>query len=391
MATFHVTTAAQLKAAFDAYVTLPEPVIIEIDADIDYNDSDYYRYDNDFLYLGENNQPFTINGNGHTLSNIFLFPNRALIRYFTYTGVLAKVNDLKIEAITNNGAILRHNQYYSYQGERYGLWLFTNCTFNVKLYSMTNGLFQFFTPGSGNADTVGFVNCIFNLYISGISTDQSGKTLSGTNSNPTIYDAFFWPIIEIRHYNYYYSWAGTFIVSGCMFNIRNTTDKFFMLCRPQGNANNIRVVIDNNAIFYSDIGEVQPTYVQTLEGTGDDGTGLRQHKILPSASVASYQNNYIAQFDQYMSLNPDFIKPVFEIFNGSTGADLASVTSILNTSFYDKDKIRAVQFYNISYSWLQYHCNEVSDLNSVLTALTTEECKDPVKLGAAGYIFAQEA
>lgn len=384
MPTYHVTTVAELKTAFDAYISQPEPVIVEIDNDLDFNDSNYYRYDGDFFFLGENNQPFTINGNGHTLANIYLFPNRALIRYFAYTVVQPTINDLKFEVVSNNASIVRHQNWIGYGGDRCAQWIFNRCTFNTKIYSATNPLFVFYTPVSGGSSAImGFVNCIFNLYISGINKNQAGSSDTAD---------YYWDIFRYEHINYNYNYDGCIIVSGCMFNIRNATNKFIMLVRPNNRANNAKVVFDNNAIFYSDIGLEQPDYItfETMQyGAGDYG---RNHHILPyeTKDVTTIQNCYIAQFDQYMNLNPDFEKPVFSLFMRGIGTSTTDVGNKIMTSFYDKDKIVAYQLYSIAnYSGL-VGGGKVDNLNGVLSALTTSQCKDAIALGSVGYIFSQE-
>ena len=386
MAVRHVTTIAELKAAFDYYPSCPEPLTVEIDNDLDFNDSSYYRYDGDFFYLGQGNQQFTINGNGHTLANIYLFPNRALIDYNTYSrGEKPVINDLKFEIVSNNATIIRHHNYINFQGETMAQWMINRCTFNVKVYSAVNPLFVFETlSGGGSSATFGFVNCIFNLYISGINVNQTGNS-----GNPD----FFWPIILFFHGNYYYGYEGCCIISGCMFNIRNATNKFIMFVKTTGNPDSARVVFDNDAIFYSDIGLEQPDYYHWSGSNYPPEPTYKQHHIFTAgtASTTSIQNCYIAQFDQYMNLNPDFEKPRFELFLASTGQDVASVTNKINTCFYDKDKIYAYQNYRVGSSASGSIWGEILDnSNGVLSALTTSQCKDAIALGSVGYIFSQE-
>lgn len=386
MPTIHVTTIAELKAAFTTYSQWAEATTIEIDADLDFNNSDYYRYDGDFFTIPNNNQNITFNGNGHTLSNIYLYPNRSfIVSNINYTGVTVQFNDLKIEAITNNALIYKSGS----TAQDAPFVRFNSCTFNAKVYSAVNPLFFIVTRIRGDAlELYGFTNCIFNLYLSGISVDQSGSSMGG---GTTANNDFFWEIIRFRHSNHYYSFEGSCIVSGCMFNIRNITTKFIMLVKPSDNPNNAKIIFDNNAIFYSDVGLEQPPYYDFLDGS-TAYYAMRQNKIMPSDTMASsmVQNCYITQFDQYKNLNPDFEKPIFEIFNGGTGTNAAGVTAKITTSYYNKDSINAFQIYNFRNSSGYLYGSKVTDLNGTLAALTTEECKDPVMLGAVGYIFAQE-
>ena len=164
-----------------------------------------------------------------------------------------------------------------------------------------------------------------------------------------------------------------------------------MLVKPYNRPNNMKVIFDNNAIFYSDIGLEQPPYYDFEDGS-TPYYAMRQNKIISSDTMGStmVQNCYITQFDQYKNLNPDFVKPIFEIFNGGTGSNKAGVTAKITTSFYNKDSINAFQIYNFSNSSGYLYGSKVTDLNGTLAALTTEQCKDPVMLGAIGYIFAQE-
>lgn len=386
MAVRHVTTIAELKAAFDYYPSCPESLTVEIDNDLDFNDSSYYRYDGDFFYLGQGNQQFTINGNGHTLANIYLFPNRALIDYNTYSrGEKPVINDLKFEIVSNNATIIRHHNYISFQGETMAQWMINRCTFNVKVYSAVNPLFAFETLSGGGNNTFGFVNCVFNLYISGINVNQ---TIDDRNMD------FYWAIVLFFHGNYFYSYEGCCILSGCMFNIRNATNKFIMFVKTSGNPDSARVVFDNNAIFYSDIGLEQPPYNQgeTLQPFGPIGGAFKQHYIFTkgTANTTMVQNCYIAQFDQYKNLNPDFEKPVFGFFHTTTGDSESTVSSKINTSFYDKDKINAFQIYKEQEYNGNVWINRVDNLNGVLSALTTSQCKDAIALGSVGYIFSQE-
>lgn len=384
MPIIHVTTVDEFKAAFTAYGQWAEATTIEIDADLDFNNSDYYRYDGDFFTIPNNNQNITFNGNGHTLSNIYLYPNRSFIIDNITNDVTVQFNNLKIEAITNNALI-----FNSVSGNTTPLVRFNLCTFNVKVYSAVNPLLNIITKIRGEASELyGFTNCIFNLYLAGISVDQSGDSM-GSSTTPR--DEFFWNIIRFEHSNYNYNFNGSCIVSGCMFNIRNITTKFIMLVRPNNRSNNAKVIFDNNAIFYSDIGLEQPPYYDFLDGS-TRYYAMRQHKIMAANTMDStmVQNCYIAQFDQYKNLNPDFVKPIFEIFNGSTGTNEAGVTAKVTTSFYNKDSINAFQLYNFRVSSGYLYGSKVTDLNGTLAALTTEQCKDPVMLGAVGYIFAQE-
>ena len=385
MPTHHVTTVAELKAAFAAYSQWAEATTIELDADLDFNNSEYYRYDGDFLTIPNNNQNITFNGNGHTLSNIYLYPNRSFIASNITYVITIQFNDLKIEAITNNALIYRSNS----EANDSPLVRFNSCTFNAKVYSAVKPLFYIVTRVRGGASELyGFTNCIFNLYLAGISVDQSGDSMG---SGTTLNDNFFWDIIRFRHSNFHYNFEGCCIVSGCMFNIRNITTKFIMLVRPSDNAGNAKVIFDNNAIFYSDIGLEQPPYYDFLDGS-TARYAMRQNKIMAANTMDSsmVQNCYIAQFDQYKNLNPDFVKPIFEIFNGGTGSNQAGVTAKITTSFYNKDSINAFQIYSFGNSSGYLYGSKVTDLNGTLAALTTEQCKDPIMLGAVGYIFAQE-
>ena len=289
---FDVSTAQELKEAFETNTDDNVPIIINILNNINYNQSPYYRWMSHFLYPNSYNKiDITINGNGHTLSNIYVYPGYSFIcipAKYANTARIVKINDLTFEIISNNGRVLNYEGY----GAEFHL---ENCIFNVRAYDIpTNGIFNLMARNHE------FINCVFNILLSSLSTNN--KTIfvePNTGSNiGSLYEA-------------------------CIFKIRNSTQYTIIVISTQ-----MYTTIDNSAFFYNDVGLAQPDYNNNL------------HYILSNtADRNSFINSYIASFDYYpaMSTRPRI------------GLNTSSFNS-LASSFYDKTKLNMSVYDNGTYT-----------------------------------------
>lgn len=80
----NVATAAQFVEAFNTRGTSSDTyVTVNITDDIDFNEDPYYKNKENFINTtfatSENLQKFIVNGNGHTISNIYIHPTKNLL------------------------------------------------------------------------------------------------------------------------------------------------------------------------------------------------------------------------------------------------------------------------------------------------------------------------
>jgi hypothetical protein len=342
--TIDVTTPNEFMAALERAQNNYEnsPITINILNDLDFNDSNYYERDADFFITGYSSNShsidLTIEGNGHTISNIYLYPGRRLLlkRY----GVLT-ISNLTFEVISNNSTIF-------YSGSSYDTANFINVVFNVKLYSFyTNNLFDF----DGSGGTSRFERCVFNLYFNHFSTSYSSTTPTISQSN-----------IFYLYRNNNYSKSCTF--QACIIRIRNrTSTKLKKIFGVDSSGTNLK--LDNCAIFYNDVGPVKPSY--------DDSV----NNIVLFASNSSqdqntkFYNSYIAAFGTVASVDKPHIVYM-------TNCSQSNIIATMLTSFYDTSKIKIDSYYS------------GSAFDIPATGLTTAQCKDGDTLSAIGYIFCEE-
>lgn len=367
---YHVTTVEEFATACGK--SDGDQVTIYIDNDIDFNNSSYYERDGDFFTVGKGsgvarNNCLIIYGQGHTFSNIYLYPNRSL---FVINGMIETgfvINDLTFEIISNNASVLYGTDYCK------GMNVKTiNCTFNVKCYSFFNPLFYF----TDYPEIIRFERTIFNIYINTFRSDYTIGTESDRNDTKYYYNGtiFNHRVIGSSDINVEYQ--------ACIIRIRNRTNNILKAIHggrySDGShltADDDYVKFDNCAIFYNDVGREKPVYDITAnkytEIIGNNWTTTGPNKM-----TFKFLNSFIAAFDQVDPNNKPLF--LFECHRPKSTTD----TEIL-TSFFDSDKIifkgKASRGYDPA---------NVYDLAAA--ALTTEQCKDPETLSVIGYIFCEE-
>jgi hypothetical protein len=366
---YHVTTVAEFATACERS-RHDTDVIVYIDNDIDFNNSSYYERDADFFtvgYDGSNNKAsLIIYGQGHTFSNIYLYPNRSLFvinRMQNAAGLT--INDLTFEIISNNASVFYGTDYCSMDVKT------INCTFNVKCYSFFNPLFYF-----TSYPTIRFERTIFNIYINTFRVDYTIGTESDRENSEYYYNG---TIVNHRVGGGSYSTIRV-QYQACIIRIRNRTNNILKAIHggkySSSSVNqNDHVKFDNCAIFYNDVGREKPVYDITankyIEIIGNSWSDNPPNKM-----TFKFFNSFIAAFDQVDSNNKPLF--LFERHRPKSKTD----TEIL-TSFFDSDKIifkgKAARGYNSA---------DVYDLAA--SALTTEQCKDPETLSVIGYIFCEE-
>ena len=370
MAEFHVTTVGEFLTAC-GYASNNQ-VTIYIDNDIDFNNSSYYERDGDFFTVGRattsaSDNCITIYGQGHTFSNIYLYPNRSLfvINRMIESGFV--INDLTFEIISNNASIFHGTDYCKSMNVKT-----INCTFNVKCYSFFNPLFYF-----TDYPTIRFERTIFNIYINTFRADYSIGTETDRRNNEYYYNG------TIINHRVAGSSSGTIRVQyqACIIRIRNRTNNILKAIhggRYYNSSNlsaNDYVKFDNCAIFYNDVGREKPVYDITankyIEIIGDSWTSSNTTQM-----TFKFLNSFIAAFDQVDPNNKPLF--LFECHRPKSTTD----TEIL-TSFFDSDKIAFK-----GKASRGYDPEDVYDLAAA--ALTTEQCKDPETLSVIGYIFCEE-
>lgn len=335
MATVNVGTCAEFIAAISTNSD------INITADLDFNEDPYYRQTENFATLNiVTGGSKTINGNGHTLSNIYIRPQKCFIvgnLTTSNSSCLISFNDLKFEFITNDSTLI-----YFEQNKEYTL-SFNNCEFNCRSYSIGNSGDTAYPPilkvkgDSGNyIQRLQCTNCVFNIYMTTASSNQSCLLYSYADNGTAVAD-------RTRF-------------ESCIFKIRNATDKRVVIV----NCRDTQTTFSNCAIFYNDVGNVKPTYE------------ISKVNYVSAGGAATFANSYVAAFGDV----PSDEKPIFlfgERYNGSG-------SYYITTSFYDKDKI--IMGWKASFP--------IENYANGMKGLTTTECKSSSKLSEIGYIFCEE-
>lgn len=337
-----VTTAAELVAALQRTISGSNPAdaTVEIMNDIDFNNSPYYFMPNsNFITLTSDqyqNYVRTINGNGHTLSNIYVYPGYSFIVNGNARGL--KINDLTIEAILNDASLIKI-------GSTSNAIEMTNCVFNVRCYNLGKTYdIKPFVASDSSSSTSGakIINCVFNFYISSAGS-YNVALLETSNASSTLYMVIY---------------------ESCIFKIRNATNHDIYMFKCQDSSVNPGLLLDNSAIFYNIVGLTQ---------------GGECHLTIDCKARMS--NSYVASFG---SLEEGSTKPVFWVCNSSETGEIAYRQYLYN-SFYDKDKITVKAMYYYSY-WRE----TILTTDDNCANLTTAQCKDPDKLTEIGYIFSSE-
>ncbi|MEE3397865.1 MAG: hypothetical protein VZR64_00250 [Eubacterium sp.] len=356
---------------------------LEADLDLNYSASWYYRMTDIFNVNGMTNTGNTvvktvINGKGHSITNIYVFPNCAI--FGTISGMantagsvgycIFELNDITFEAILQKGAgfFSHSNRQDGPSMPQYRRFLspVTNgCIFNVKVDNSMNN--------RGNNSLVPFnyhetaywefkliypraINCIFNIYISAASNDNNCLFSVKTNSAT--------------------DFSAMTIFESCEFRIRNNTDKLMSIFKNIIGDNNHKFLIDNCSFFLADIKQYDDpskrTTVFSENKRHDLGFSIRNVTITDNYPKCKFYNSFIAAFgDDFNSGSND---PIYidGYQNDTNRYEFA-------TSFYDKSKIRFCNYYE-----------DIPLESTGFSALTTAECKDKRALSDIGYLFAEE-
>jgi hypothetical protein len=314
--------------------------VVNIKKDLDFNQSPYYFWQDYFMII--NRGDCTINGENHTISNVFIYPDKAFIS--VSNGSKLNINDLTFELISNNAYIINENGG--------GTCNYTNCIFNVKVYNFRNTLFAY---SFSNLNVIYAVNCVYNIFINSMSNASTYRPniISGCTDRNS------------------YTQSSYNIFEACIFKIRNSTDRPFTLFADGksmnfSGANNTQ--LDNCAIFYNEVGDkscTEPIYL------GKTGTA-----ITSSSGFPVMYNTYIASFGELGSKS----KPTL-LLDARSYRNLQDINNVILSSFFDKNKIR-IAFNNTETDFPEDGYN--------LHSLTTAQCKDRNKLSEIGYIFAEE-
>ena len=341
MPTVQVRTAQELKAAFKL-TSYEEDNIIEILDDIDLNQSPFYFMPNSNFFEISTTFPskyycnLIINGNGHTISNAYIYPSYSLFYIGSEVANLT-LNDLKIEAITNDSRVLHIGYKKSFS--------INNCVFNVKCYTLANNATDYtdiypiyLSSKEGNIQY--FTNCIFNFYVA-----SSGSSSHG--------------ILIYCSRPYSYTNSPKYYFEACIFKIRNFANNNLYLFGDRS------VILDNCAIFYNYVGKNNsPSNLYIRYDNNGDPTKI--------------QNTYFTSFGTATNS-----KPIIYVVSVSNADE--NPNKYILTSFYDSDKVNCKgYYYGGSWGWATLGAADNC------YPLTTAQCKDPNKLSEIGYIFAEE-
>lgn len=341
MASHNVTNADEF---INACRTISSAYSVEVNVmnDIDFNDSNFYFNIDNFVYNTSGDRVLTIHGNGHTLSNIYIYPGK------TFIGVGNLVMDnIKIETISDNAYILNNSYNDS---------TLTNCTFNAKIYNFKNSVIPFHVgnySGSSSGDHK-IINCIFNIFIASMDSSSSelpillGSDTSGNSNRKNLF------------------------LEACIFKIRNNTDRFFTFFANRNNYGFEMLYIDNCAFFYNDVGISQPPYDK------DDISYSKFIRLFYGTYPSIIKNTYFASFG---SLRSGMVRPQILAITYN------NPSSFISSSFFDKEKLSV--FYQDSNNNARI---EFPDTGYNMFACTTENCKNGSYLSSVvGYIFAEES
>ena len=332
---------------------------INIMNDIDMNNSPYYMWDDNFFYTncmprthrsGPSSQEdywvdFTIDGKGHTISNIYCFNNHVVFNIYidgnhgnNVANHKLTIKNLTVEAICNSSALIWVAGAYT----RPNLEI-DSCMFNCKIYaynvwskpgyiynSRLTSAFIYANIGDETYTNNIFVNCIFNLVIM--------STQSVANNTTHMCLMYF------NVYRQYYGGIKNTSFNGCIFKIRNNTDKALQLDYIDSARG--REYMRNCGFFYNEEGPY------TL-------TQLTQYLCYALKS----DNTFFASFGNLRS-------------DRQGARYIINVNAAKTNCFYDKNKLNVNSDYNVV---------------GTMAALTTEQCKDRDKLSEIGYIFCEES
>ena len=357
---------------------------LEADLDLNYSVTWYYRMTdifnvNGMSAYGNDKTRTVVNGNGHSITNIYVYPNCAVFgnisgmsnTYSSNSNGILELNDITFEAILQTGAgFFSHINRQTWPSKpgyvRYITPITNGCTFNVKVdNSMDNTGYNKLLPFDYRETAYWenktvypkAINCIFNIYIAAASNDNN-HLFSVSTSSAT-------------------DFALMTVFESCEFRIRNNTDKIMSIFKNVSNSE-YKFLIDNCSFFLADIKQYDDPSKRTT--TYDEN---KMHKLgtLTPASFAPnvgypkclFYNSFIAAFgDDFNSGSND---PIYV-----EGLQNDTNRYIFATSFYDKSKIK----------FCDWNYGDVTQEPTGFTALTTAECKNKKALSDIGYLFAEE-
>lgn len=338
----NVATAAQFVEAFNTRGTSSDTyVTVNITDDIDFNEDPYYKNKENFINTtfatSENLQKFIVNGNGHTISNIYIHPTKKFIGITNNVDAVIEFNNCKFEFISNNAQVI-------YIKSSYAVTYFNNCMFNGRLYNLdasttfwSGGIMPFHIDAN-----VEFTNCCFNLFITSVignSPNYASCFALGGNSNE---------------------------FESCIFKIRNNTNKYISFFENSTSSRDN--LFENCAFFYNDTGTTKPNYTYNIRER-------QAQNLCYGSDGCTINNTYFAAFGE-----PDNT-PIIYI------GKYSNPDSRVLSSFYDKNKLIILGTNNNNaYNYQVPH----DQLNIGMMNLTTTECKSPAKLSEIGYIFCEE-
>lgn len=381
-----VANPDELQEALNDSKDTDDVKYIELEADLDLNYSVtwYYRMTDIFNVNGNrgygyNTCKVVINGKGHSITNIYVYPNCAVFgsingmsnAYQSDGYLVLELNDITFEAILQKGAgFFSHFDRQDWPSKpsykRHMVPLTNGCTFNVKVdNSMDNTgvgkllAFDYHLICNYNNTYIypRAVNCIFNIYIAAASNDDNHLFSVNTDSAT--------------------DYAKMTVFESCEFRIRNNTDKLMSIFKEISINDVNKFLIDNCSFFLTDIKQYDDASKRTTNFSEN-----KMHKLgtwRPSSYGPAvgyprclFYNSFIAAFgDDFNSGSND---PIYidGYQNDTNRYEFA-------TSFYDKSKIRFCNYYE-----------DIPLEPTGFSALTTAECKNKTVLSNIGYLFAEE-
>lgn len=299
-----------------------------INADLDFNNEDYYYIDREYFFRTYLDGNCNINGNNHIFSNIYSLNNivfKILKSGLSTANCCLTIKDLTIEAILNGNGNL-----FDISGSNSGIY-FKNCIFNIKSINNVN-IFKF-------ANNCKFIACVFNIEVY-----NSAKNIE------IIYDSSDDDSSSMNVKN-----AALF--ESCEFKIRNRSTRDCGIYRSSGDTNGglpyKKVIYDNSAIFYEVYNNNRWNSLLYLSRTVSN-------VIITNSCIASFSTKFIGTLTYFSVICNEYIN------NSSVQC---------SASFYDNDRIRIQRDSITGYS------------HTGLVGLSTQECKNKEKLDEIGFII----
>jgi len=370
MANIYISTITDMKNLFENTEN-GQSYTATLLNDLDFNNEDfYYKLEDFFTYnYGESGvitpREVVYDFNGKTLSNIYLNPGISLFKIkqpSTYTALSVNFTfkNGTFEIVSNSGRFISVND--SNMKMIYKL-SFKNCIFNVKLVSYDRSFFYIFMNclknGVATDGRLSFINCVFNIEVSGQVNQTSIANFIdfGSLTGSSYHANFNLESCEFRIKDKSVSFAGsangTYSQGSCAnYSIINIKTQ-----------SNFTIQMNNNLFFLTNYTSNPSTDYTINSQTYTD----KIYKLLYIyGDKVKANNNFFAT----LGTNSRPFNIVFYNYMSSSSSSFSL--------FYDKDKLGELGV---------YHYNS----SNVLVPLTTQQCKDPDALEAAGYIFAHES